>query len=318
MENYTIPEEMRRLFYFILLIAGFSSIHSCKDMLDENGDPLLDLNDNSGLIGPRALYREITDADTLAEYHYSGLLLTKVITDSASITDVMYSGEKISKITFNGFLTEFDTDNLRGDSISYSQLFTYGPTGRLETISENRSIFRRPAIVPPATTPNPQTLIRKTKSLYNLKYSGNTSKLDSIIMRTGIDAPSVPFTEYSKTGFTYVGDNISTTVRHYGPIVAGGAFSAATEKYTYRFSDYDTKISGYTLLPKGYKISALLATKRNDRASYKFSPNSPKRMSVTDDTAPIPTPVSASTDYNYDPQTYVTKGFGINYIYKPL
>jgi hypothetical protein len=32
-------QEMKQIFYFILLIAGFSSIHSCKSLLDEDGNP---------------------------------------------------------------------------------------------------------------------------------------------------------------------------------------------------------------------------------------------------------------------------------------
>ena len=99
---------MKRLFYFILLIAGFSSIHSCKDLTDEEGNPLLDLNENTGLIGPRALSREVTNVGMIAQYQYTGLLLTKVITEKASITDVEWSGDKISRLTFNGFL---DLDN---------------------------------------------------------------------------------------------------------------------------------------------------------------------------------------------------------------
>ncbi|WP_419869081.1 hypothetical protein [Chryseobacterium sp. CT-SW4] len=310
---------MKQLFYFILLLAGFSSIYSCKDMLDEDGSPLLDLNDNTGLNGPRALYREITDSDTIAEYRYNGLLLSKVITDSASITDVMYSGDRVSKITFNGFLDMDNNGYVDADSISYTQLFTYNGNGRLETISENRTVFRRPDPVPPSTTPGPQTLLRKTKTLYNIKYSASTSKLDSIIMRTGEDVSGTPFdyTNYSKTAYTYLGDNVSAVERHYGPM-AGGIMGAAVTKYGYEYINYDTQISPFTLLPTAYKISSLLATESNDLRSYILSPNSPKRVSVTDLTQPVPMPAVFSTDYNYDAQTYMTKGFGVNYIYKPL
>ncbi|MEY8758546.1 hypothetical protein [Chryseobacterium tongliaoense] len=310
---------MKRFFYFILLLAGLSSIHSCKDLIDEDGNPLLDMHNNQGLNGPRALYREITDTDTTAEYHYSGLLLSRVLTKGASITDVMYSGDKISKIDFRGFL-DLDNDGaLDEDSISYSQIFTYGQGGRVQTISENRWVYRRPPLVPPATTPNPFALLRKTKTLYNLKYAAATNKLDSIIMKTGEDVPGTLFdyTNYSKTGYTYLGDNISGVVRHYGPM-SGGVFSPAITKLGYDYSNFDTRISAYTLLPFAYKVSVLLSTEINDRRSLILSPNSPKRMAITDLTTPIPVPAIFSTDYNYDPQTYVTKGFGINFIYKPL
>jgi len=306
---------MKQLFYFILLIAGLSSIHSCKEMLDEDGNSLIDLNPDTGLTGPRALFREITDSDTLAEYHYNGLLLTKVLTDSGSVTNIAYSGDKISKIDFMGFLDLDNDGNLDKDSIYYSQLFTYGPTGKLITISENRSFFKRPDPVPPSTTPGPQTIYKKTKTVYDLKYSASTAKLDSIIMKNGPDASGTPFvfTDYSKTKYEYQGDNVSKVTRAYGPIGGGD-----TTKYGYEFLSYDTQISPFTLLPFGYKVSRLLNTEINDSESFILSPNSPKRISVTDLMLPIPSPVFLTTDYIYDAQTYMRVGFGINYIYKPL
>lgn len=314
---------MKQLFYFILLLAGFSSIHSCKDMLDEDGDPLLDLNETGGLNGPRALYREITDKDTLAEYQYSGLLVTRVITDSASITNIAYSGDKVSQITFNGFLDLDGNGKLDKDSVSYTQLFTYGQNDKLEKVSENRSVFRRPPPVPPATAPGPQTLLVKTKALYDLIYSGSTAKLDTIIMRNGPDAAGTQFTfiSYSKTAYTYLGDNVSKVVRNYGAVtgpVTAPVYGRPTSKYAYDFYDYDTEISPFTLLPKVYKISRLLSTEINDKESHILSPNNPKKVAVTDLLPPIPSPITRTTNYNYDPQTYMTKGFGVNYIYKPF
>lgn len=309
---------MKQLFYFIILLAGFSTIHSCKDLLDEDGNPLLDMNQGNGLTGPRALFREITDSDTIAEYHYNGLLLSEVLTDSASVTNVMWSGDKISQVTFNGFLDLDGNGKLDKDSISYTQLFTYGNQGRLTTISENRADYRRLPPVAPATI-GVKVLFSKTKYLYNLKYSTATSKLDSIIMKSGPDITGTPFaySDYSKAAYTYLGDNVSKVVRHYGKI-NGNVMAPATEKYGYEFLNYDAQINAYTLLPFAYKVSALLSTKAKDNRSMILSPNSPKRLTITDLTTPIPSPVIFSTDYNYDAQTYVLKGFGINYIYKPL
>ncbi|KMQ68261.1 hypothetical protein ACM39_10510 [Chryseobacterium sp. FH2] len=306
---------MKQLFYFILLLAGFSSIHSCKQLLDEDGNPLLDMNDNSGFTGPRALYREITDSDTLAEYHYNGLLLTKVLLDSGSVANVAYSGDKISKIDFMGFLDLDGDGDLDKDSISYTQLFTYGPTGRLETISENRSFFKRAPTIPAG----PQTLYKKTKSIFNLKYDASTAKLDSIIMRNGPDASGTPFayTDYSKTKYEYQGDNVAKVTRHYGPM-AGGIFAAPTNKFSYEYFTYDTQISPFTLLPFAYKVSRLISTDINDKESFILSPNNPKRFAISDLMLPIPSPVIFTTDYSYDAQTYMKVGFGVNYIYKPL
>lgn len=308
---------MKRLFYFILLFVGVTAVHSCKDLMDEDGNPLLDINTNTGLNGPRALYREITDSDTLATYYYNGLQLSRVVMDSAdSASNIAWSGDKISRIDFKGFLDMNGDGELEKDSIIFTQQFTYGSTGRLETISENRSFYKR-TITPPSITPGPQTLYKKTKALYTLKYSAATAKLDSIIMRNGPDAPGTSFTDYSKTKYEYSGDNVSKVTRSYGAM-NGNVFGAVIEKLGYDYGNYDAQINPFTLLPTAYKISRLLSGERNDLQSWILSVNSPKRVSITDLTQPVPNPSIISTDYTYDPQTYMIRGYGVNYIYKPL
>ncbi|MCD1119003.1 hypothetical protein [Chryseobacterium turcicum] len=308
---------MKRLFYFILLIAGFSSIHSCKDLADEEGNPLLDLNENTGLIGPRALSREVTNAGMIAEYQYAGLLLTRVITEKASITNVEWSGDKISRLTFNGFL-DLDNDGvLDTDSVSYTQQYTYGNLGKLTMISENRSVYRRAAPVAPAIV-GVYALLKKTKAIYTLTYSSTTSKLASILMRRGEDITSFAYTDYTKAAYSYLGDNVSLVSKQVGKLTGGTVFEDPTKKYDFGFSSYDSQISGYTLLPFEYKVSVLISTDINDDRSLMLSSNSPKRASATDMMPFVPVPVVVSTNYKYDPQTYMTQGFGINYFYKPL
>lgn len=308
---------MKRLFYFILLIAGFSSIHSCKDLADEEGNPLLDLNENTGLIGPRALSREVTNAGMIAEYQYSGLLLTRVITEKASITNVEWSGDKISRLTFNGFL-DLDNDGvIDTDSVSYTQQYTYGNLGKLTMISENRSVYRRAAPVAPAIV-GVYALLKKTKAIYTLTYSSTTSKLASILMRRGEDITSFAYTDYTKAAYSYLGDNVSLVSKQVGKLTGGTVFEDPTKKYDFGFSSYDSQISGYTLLPFEYKVSVLISTDINDDRSLMLSSNSPKRASATDMMPFVPVPVVVSTNYKYDPQTYMTQGFGINYFYKPL
>jgi hypothetical protein len=312
---------MKRLFYFVLLLVGVSTIHSCKDLLDEDGNPLLDINTNSGLNGPRALYREITNSDTLATYSYNGLQLSKVITPGVgykykSSTDIAWSGDKISRIDFKGHVDEDNSGIVDQDSTVYTQLYTYNNLGKLETISENRSVFKRGVPVPPAVL-GPYAIFRKSKTLYNLKYSTTTSKLASITMQTGEDVLPFNFTNYSETAYQYSGDNVSNVTRQYGPM-AGGVFGAPVSKYGYAYSNYDSRISPFTLIPFAYKISRILRTEINDVDSWILSPNSPQRYSVTDLVPPVPVPVVFTTNYNYDPQTYMQKGYGVNYIYKPL
>lgn len=310
---------MKQLFYFVLLAAGLSSFHSCKDMLDEEGNPLIDLNDTTGFNGKRALFREITNADTLAEYHYNGLLLSQVITKKKSVTNVMWSGDKISQISFNGFL-DYDGDGvLDTDSTTYSQLFTYGNLGNVTRITENRSIYTRTPPVAPSTTPGPAVLTSRIKSTYDLKYTTTTNKLDSILMKTGLDTPGTTFaySAYSKTGYSYVGDNVSKVQRNYGPIT-GTSNGTPVMKMGYDFLNYDDKISPYTLLPFAYKVSHLLSTQANDFRSMILSPNSPRRKTVTDLFPPIPVSTIFSTNFRYDAQTYMTHGYDVNYIYKPM
>lgn len=311
---------MKRLFYFILLIAGFSSIHSCKDLTDEEGNPLLDLNDNTGLNGPRALSREVTDFGLIAQYQYNGLLLSNVITEKASLTNVEWSGDKISKITFKGFLDLDNDGTIDTDSVSYTQQYTYGNLGKLTLISENRTIFRRtppPVGSPPGTPPGPYAVFAKTKSMYNLTYSSTTAKLASIVMKRGNDVTSFAYTDYTKATYSYLGDNVSSVTKEVGKLT-GTVFEPAVQNYKFDFSSYDSQISGYTLLPFEYKVSVLISTDINDDRSLMLSPNSPKRASATDMIPPVPVTVVVSTNYRYDPQTYMTQGFGINYFYKPL
>lgn len=314
---------MKRLFYFMLLFAGITAVHSCNDLLDENGDPLLDTNTNTGLNGPRALYREITDSDTLATYYYNGTQVSRVMKKKASVEDISWSGDKISRIDFRGFLDlDLDNDNvIDKDSILFTRQFTYGANGRLEMITEGRSYYKK-TIVPPATTPGPQTLYKRTASIYKLVYSATTAKLESINME-GADVVSgtpIMYTRYSNTKFEYNGDNVSKVTRSNGPITSSGQ-GAAVVKLGYDYANYDAQINPYTLLPFAYRVSRILSidiADGTDWNSWMMSPNSPKRKSVTDLTVPVPNPVVQTTDLAYDPQTYVTKGYGINYIYKPL
>ncbi|PJJ64277.1 hypothetical protein [Chryseobacterium geocarposphaerae] len=303
---------MKRLFYFILLVAGISSIHSCKDLADENGDPLVDINTNTGLNGARALHQEITDFATVADYHYTGLLLTKV-NNGASITDIAYSGDRISKITFDGFLDLDNNGTLDPGKVTYTQLFTYGASGRLESITENRNIYKLTG------TPPAQVLDKQTKSVYTLKYNASTAKLETITMKTGLEVSGTPFeyTAYSEAKYTYLGDNISKVEKGFGTITAG-VNDPITVKYEFGFLNYDDRISPYTLLPTAYKISYILSTSLNDSRCLMLSPNNPSRVSFTDLNVPVPAPVVTSTNFTYDQQTYLTKGYGRYYIYKPL
>lgn len=310
---------MKRLFYFLLLLTAVSAVHSCKDLADEDGNPLLDTNENTGFNGPRALYREITDTDTLATYYYNGLQMSQVTTRKASVTDIQYSGNKISRVTFKGFLDSDNNGTPDLDSTSYEQQFMYGSIGRLESISETRWVYNRTPGTPPTVPPGPWTLLRKSKTLYKLTYNSTTTKLDKIVMETGDESPGTQFayTNFSETTYQYAGDNVAKVIRGYGPM-SGTTHGTVNTKYGYDFTNYDSQINPFTLLPFEYKISRILSTEQNDLDSWILSPNSPARKSTTDLIPVVPVVNIQSTNYNYDAQTYMKKGYGINYIYKPL
>ncbi len=307
---------MKHLFYFILLAVGFSAVHSCKDMVDDEGSPLIDLNPNTGLNGNRGLFREITDTGVIAEYHYNGLQLSNVYNGPKSITSLMWSGDKISQINFKGHLDSDGDATLDDDSIVYTRLLTYGNQGRLSLITETRSVFTRT----PATTTlpaGPYLLSDRIKAEYNLKYNATSGKLDSINMKSGKEVAGVTFefNKYAKTAYSYLGDNVSFVDRKIGTILAGVNITP-NEHFTNEFLSYDNYISPYTLLPFAYKISTLIDTNYNDGRSMILSPNNPKRKILTDLSAPLPVTSISTSSFDYDPQTYALKGYGINYIYK--
>jgi hypothetical protein len=223
-------------------------------------------------------------------------------------------------LILRAFLDEDNDGAVEEDSISYTQLFTYGINGRLESISENRVVFTRTPGTPPTIPPGPWTEARKIKKLYNLTYNATTNKMSTITMRTGDEVVGIPFeyTNYSITDYEYLGDNVSKVVRSYGPMSGGQITPTVATKYGYEFMDYDARISPYSLLPQVYKISLLLSTEAKDFRSLILSPNNPKRYSVTDLMMPIPSPVVFTSNYNYDAQTYMTRGFGVYYFYKPF
>ncbi|TXF76216.1 hypothetical protein [Chryseobacterium sp.] len=291
---------MKNVYYFILLIIGFSAFHSCKELADEDGNLLNNMGQNpGGLTGSRALFREMTDSDTL-EYHYDGLKLSDVSTDS-TLTKIVYNSDMINKITFDGFV------NLH-DSISYTRFFTYDAAGKISTISETSKKYY---IGLPAQP------MKKYKALYTLKYKTN-GQLDSIITKKGEEITAMPFefTTYSKKAYTFTGMNLTGMVDKMGGM-SGSIYGPVTAQTNFEFSDYDDKINPYSrLLPFGFNIHQLLDDNKTSFKSYRLSANNPKKVSITSNL--IITPVVSTTAYGYDAQNYVLTGFGLTYMYKPF
>lgn len=292
---------MKKIIYLFAAFFIIASTESCKRVMDEDGDLLINLDENQGgLTGDRFLYQEVNSVDTIAQYNYNGKKLVEVL-NVKSKTNINYNGELINKINFYKVVG--------ADSIVSTQYFAYDATAKMITsISEVGTTY----FAYKATTPGP---IEKYKSVHDFTYTPD-SKLKDITSRTGDDVPGIPFefTSYIKYGFTFdaAKKNVTKVVRDSGPYSAG-TFGPAAEQLVFTYSEFDEKINPYTLLPFGYKAAALL----DDTAKfYWLSGNNPKKLVITNELSPTPTIIS--TMYSYDAQDYVLSGFGKNYDYRPF
>ncbi len=291
---------MKKILYLFLSVFTLVALDSCKRLEDQDGNLLNDMDANQGgLTGDRFLFQEVTAADTLAEYHYSGMKLTSVLTDSAKTT-VSYNGDQLNKIEFRGLED--------GDSIVIDRFFNYDVNAKLTYITEVNTVY-------PKTTPPDPVIPVTWKTLYDV-YLSPAQKLDSIVAKTGQDiaGQAFAFTNYRKWNYTYdIRNNVSAVEYRVGPF-AGNVFGPHTSFLTTAFADYDEMKNPYSLLPFGYVLSKNLDDPKN---GYWFSPNNPKRILSTLEGFP-PVVNTVSTLYTYDPQGYALSGFGINYDYRPF
>ncbi len=296
---------MKKILYIFISLFLVSAIHSCKKIGDDDGNLLNDMGLNNGLLGEnRFLYQEVTSADTIAEYHYTGRKLTKVLGDS-TLTNIIYSGDLINSIDFNGIV--------EGDSIVYTQLFNYNPNNNniLSNITETKSIYKK--IKAQHLLP-PPLVATKTKSKYDITFN-TAGKLDNVIKKTGNDLPltTFNFTSYQKTTYTYDAlQNVTKAAVAYGG-VAAGVLQAPSNNVAYDFGNYDDKKSPYRLIPFGYLLHKSFENSFNN---YRFSPNNPKRVMLSGDLIPVPIPYN--TLYTYDHLGYALTGWGVNYEYRPF
>ena len=293
---------MKNLLYLFVSIFIVLSIHSCKRIGDKDGNLLNDMGQNDGLLGEdRFLYQEVTSADTIAEYHYTGRKLTKVIGDS-TVTNISYSGELIHKIDFNGVV--------EGDSISYTQLFNYSVTdvNLLTNITETKKVFEN--IANQTTLP---LVSVNTKSKYDVVFEAD--KLKSVVKMTGKDIPltAFQFTSYDKTTYSYDAKNNVTKAAVQSGNVTAGALDAPIRDISFDYYEYDDKRSPYKLLPFGYLLHK---TFENAHYNYRFSPHNPKRIILAGNVIPVPVP--HNTLYTYDHLGFALTGWGLNYEYRPF
>ncbi|MFC6267110.1 hypothetical protein [Frigoriflavimonas asaccharolytica] len=293
---------MKKIIYLFVALFIIASTQSCKRLGDVDGDLLNNLDANQGgLIGSRFLYQEVNSVDTLAEYHYTGKKLVEVL-NPKSKTKITYNGELINKLEFY--------EVVGADSLAYIQYYTYDSTAKFITsISEVGATYMAyKAVIPGA--------IVRYKAIHDFAYNTDKS-LKTIRSRNGIDNPALAFeyTSYVLNTFTFntAKTNVTKVTRDVGPYAAG-AFGPSTAQDIYDFSDYDDKFNPQSLLPFGYKASALL----DDTSKfYWLSLNNPKRVTLTTGVAP-PVVTSYNTNYTYDPQNYALSGFGSNYDYRPF
>lgn len=313
---------MKKIFYIFLAVSGLVALDSCGRFEGEYGNPLVNYTPADGeLTGDRALFREYTDVENIAEYRYTGLLVTEVIGPMHKRRDntkIIYSGTKIATVIFNG--------RKGTDSIEYSQNFTHGINDRIDKVTETRKIWDLSTDPPLNNLPAPTVY----KTQYDMKFNTlGSSRFDEITMKTRIDVVgNTDFTDYSKTIFTYTGNNVTKVVKEYGAITGGNVFEPATSSYVFEYTDYDDKIAPTTLLPYGYNLSRILANDSFLQSPltpgqpvtvnifhYIMSANNPEKLKVSELNS---TPINMGTDYVYDKQNFMTKGFNVYYLYKPM
>lgn len=291
---------MKKIIYLFASLFTLFAIDSCKRLEDQDGNLLNDMDANQGgITGPRFLHQEVTASDTLAEYRYTGMKLTKVLQDKA-YTNITYNGDQLNKIEFRG--------KVGGDSIAFDRFFNYDPTAKLSYITEVHTVY-------PATTPPAPVVPVTWKTLYNVYFSP-AKKLDSVVAKTGQEIAGVPFafSNYRKWNYTYdIRNNVPKVEYRIGPL-SGNVQGPVTAFLTTVFADYDEMKNPYSLLPFGYVLSKTFDDSKN---AYWFSTNNPKRIISTLDGFP-PVVNTVSTLYTYDPQGYALTGFGINYDYRPF
>ena len=82
---------------------------------------------------------------------------------------------------------------------------------------------------------------------------------------------------------------------------------------TYDFTEYDSGINPYTLIPFGYTLHK---TFQNPYLNYRFSANNPKKIIWETNVEPFPH--VEETQYNYDALKYAVSGWGVVYDYRPF
>jgi hypothetical protein len=114
-----------------------------------------------------------------------------------------------------------------------------------------------------------------------------------------LDLPVLPIIQNS---YTYTGDNVSKVTRHYGTMT-GNVFGALLRNTAMSIMLMMIRSAIYTIT-NVYKISRLLST-NNDKVLFYL--RTILRDGRNRSYPNIPTPIVKSTNYVYDPQTYMTK-----------
>lgn len=296
---------MKKQTYLILsAVLLLFAVQSCQRMGDDDGNLLNNMNGNQdGLGKDRFLYQEVTSAKVLAQYNYVGRKLVQVLEDSA-ITNISYSGDLISRIDYNGVV--------EGDSISYTQEFNYDIMNGnvLNLITETKSVYEDIH-----TVPFIDIIVKRTNTMYEPTFDAS-GKLASVLSKTGNVVPLTPFvfTSYWKVDYTYNSSkkNVTNVYKEIGSIVMGNLEPSPVYE-TYDFTEYDSGINPYTLIPFGYTLHK---TFQNPYLNYRFSANNPKKIIWETNVEPFPH--VEETQYNYDALKYAVSGWGVVYDYRPF
>lgn len=296
---------MKKFLFIASLIAGFFILHSCVD-------PNSLVNSNaSTLTGPRILSRVDSSGVTLAKYHLTNSKLTGATTftyDSPSTNptvgtvSLIYSGSKISVFEYLSVQPA-----VNGQNFPYKNVIKlmYDTSGKVtNTILEEY-----------ITTPTMGTVPGR-RLVGTLTYN-SSGKIIKQFQKIGTPTGGIfNYSMYSEDNITYTGDNISGVETIWGTLDSAGNPSGTPAMFSKTAAtNFDTKISPYTTLPKEFNICWGVI---QGFGFIYLNPNNHSSLTFTNYIGGIPVTTTQSFQYQYDAQNYPTSSNHQDFIYQAL
>ena len=289
---------------------------SCSDRLSETGDLLNNIKYDPMTMGDeRYLYQEVTSADTIAGYHYSGRQLVQVKGRNAR-SYISYSGDQVNQIKH--------VHKTNADSTYFTQnmIYNISGSGKLDKISEQKSYFVFPA------TAQDSLVETKYYAEYDITYN-SAGKVHTILKKEAtllpdpchphVQTPIFVYQTFKRITLTYDAANINVI----GSVTESGtidhcsmALSAPVFVRNYEYLEYDGLKSPYRLLPYEYLIFRI-SQAEDSYEGYIFSPQTPEILKRSGSGIPVPQQLATSTR-KYDRDHYLTLGWFRVFEYRPF